>query len=34
MHWTDTIKKHDFELALMDQLDNTELSPERRVLAG
>ena len=34
MHWTDTIKKHDFELALTDQLDNMELAPQRRVLAG
>lgn len=34
MHWTDTIKRHDFEQALTDQLDDTELAPQRRVLAG
>lgn len=34
MHWTDTLKRHDFDLALVDVLDNKELAPETRVLAG
>ncbi|ATI56847.1 MULTISPECIES: hypothetical protein [Sphingomonas] len=34
MHWTDTIKRHDYDLALVDVMNDVELAPERRVLAG